>query len=350
MRRPHKSSGDLIADRRYTYALSLAREGDVAAATDLMEQATERAPDWAPGWHALGRLRLRRFDRPGAVAAFRECLRCDPADALGASLELARLDAAVAVDAAPAAYVATLFNAYAPDFDSALLERLGYTTPRALAALARRLRPGEPAPLFARALDLGCGTGLAGEALRADVAWLEGVDLADGMLEVAREKRVYDSLQQADILAALMDEGEVYDLIAAADVFVYVGDLSRIVKTAAARLAPDGLFVFSVERADVPGDWVIGDSLRFAHSPDYLRRLAGDAGLEVAGFEPSALRRDRGRAVEGLLVALRKPAPAVNDGAPRLAEAFDVAPSADDPSPLPRWPRRPARPEPDFPA
>ncbi|HXI88153.1 MAG TPA: tetratricopeptide repeat protein, partial [Parvularculaceae bacterium] len=134
MRRPSRSSGDLIADRRYAYALELQKAGDITAAIELFEQAVERAPQWPAGWLALARARRDGFDQAGAIAAFRQCLHLDPADEGGASLDLARLDAAVTVDAAPAAYVAALFDAYAPDFDAALVERLGYSAPREIAA------------------------------------------------------------------------------------------------------------------------------------------------------------------------------------------------------------------------
>lgn len=306
MRRPPRSSGDLIADRRYSYALELAREGDLAAAVDLMEQAIERAPAWTAAWRELGRLKLARFDRDGAAAAFREALKLDPADPFGCILELARLGGALQVDAAPRAYVEALFDAYAPDFDRALVERLGYSTPRALAALLRAARPSDDGRRFARALDLGCGTGLAGEALRADIAWLEGVDIAAGMIAAAEKKGVYDRLARADILAALAEPGEPYDLIIAADVLIYTGDLSKIVAAMSARLAPGGLAAFSIELGG-PADWTIGESLRFAHSPDYILRLAAQAGLETAAFEQSVLRKDRGADVDGVLAVLRKP-------------------------------------------
>ena len=49
-----------------------------------------------------------------------------------------------------------------------------------------------------RVLDLGCGTGLAGEALRRRAAWLEGVDLSSGMIDQARRKGLYDRLEVAE--------------------------------------------------------------------------------------------------------------------------------------------------------
>lgn len=309
MRRVMRSSGDLIADRRYQYGLDLAREGDTAAAADLFEQAIERAPHWPDAWLALGRARRDNFDPAGATAAFREALRLDPADTLGASLELSRLDASTRIDAAPLAYVEGLFNAYAEEFDRALVERLGYATPQHLARMVRGIHGGQTRR-FARVLDLGCGTGLSGDAFAASAAWLEGVDLAEAMLGAARAKGVYDALSQTDILSFLSAEGPHYDMMLAADVLIYFGDLARLFVFAARRLAPGGLFAFSVERAD-DGDVMLRDSLRFAHSADYVKRCLNGAGLELATLEQAVLRKDRGADVEGVLFVARKPAEAV---------------------------------------
>ncbi|MBY0423648.1 MAG: tetratricopeptide repeat protein, partial [Parvularculaceae bacterium] len=130
------SSGDLLADRRYAYALDLMREGDFPAAASLFEQAIERAPRWVPAWRELARARLGASDRDGAVDALRRCLDLDPDDRSGASLELAHLDAAP-LESAPPSYVAALFDAYADAFDAALVDRLQYRTPGKLAALIR---------------------------------------------------------------------------------------------------------------------------------------------------------------------------------------------------------------------
>jgi predicted TPR repeat methyltransferase len=225
---------------------------------------------------------------------------------LGASLDLAQLDVAVRIDAAPSAYVAALFDAYAPTFDQTLIERLAYSAPTLLAALARAAQPEATPHRFARALDLGCGTGLAGEALRRDIGYLEGVDIAEGMLAQAREKGAYETLVHADLFAHLLSSNEKFDLVLASDVFTYMGDLSRVMRAIAARLAPGGLLALAVEKGG-PADWVVRESLRFAHSADYLKRVAADAGLAVAAMQEAILRKDRGADIEGLLALMKAP-------------------------------------------
>ena len=87
------SSGDLIADRRYKWALDQAARGDFAGAADILEQTVELAPSFATAWFALGAIRDRLGDRDGAVAAFEKARDADPDDYHGARLQLARLGA-----------------------------------------------------------------------------------------------------------------------------------------------------------------------------------------------------------------------------------------------------------------
>ncbi len=84
--------------------------------------------------------------------------------------------------AAPVDYVRELFDQYADRFDSHLTDGLRYRTPTALTGAIARARP--TAHRFGRVLDLGCGTGLMGTALRQRVAidHLTGVDVSGGML------------------------------------------------------------------------------------------------------------------------------------------------------------------------
>src|SRR6266704_6205258 len=89
-----RSSGDLIADRRYGWARDLEARGDLAAAADLLAQTIERAPGFASAWFALGEVRETGGDRAGAIEAFRSALAADPDDCHGAALRLVRLGVA----------------------------------------------------------------------------------------------------------------------------------------------------------------------------------------------------------------------------------------------------------------
>ena len=149
-------------------------------------------------------------------------------------------------EAPPSAFVETLFDQYADKFDHALVNTLGYRVPE---LVEKAIHAAAPDRRFERAVDLGCGTGLMGERLRAVVNHLEGHDISAAMLKKAEARKIYDRLAKSD-LQTLNLPPKSADLITAADVFMYVGALERIVATAASALTSDGLFAITVERHD----------------------------------------------------------------------------------------------------
>ena len=292
------SSGDLIADRRYKWAIDHAQRGDLAGAADILMQTVELAPAFATAWFALGAVRDALGDRDAAVAAFEAARDADPEDYHGARLHLARLGAGAATPDMTETYVGRLFDQHAPTFDATMLERLDYRGPALLLEAVRAARPLRIGAM----LDLGCGTGLGGAAFRPYVDWLAGVDLSPAMIEAARAKGVYDRLVARDLTQFLRDEaGAQYHLVLAADVFVYCADLVPIAVAAARVLAPSGLFAFTIEtHAD---DGVrLQPTLRYAHGGDHVRAAVAAAGLTLRQLAPAATRTENGKPVEGLIV------------------------------------------------
>ena len=204
MARDPLASGDLVADRRFAYAKAAAAHGDWTAAAELFEQTLEQAPNWAAAWFALGETREKLGDLDAAAQAFHATLEADPADAQGARARLALIGREDVPDTLPPAYVARLFDNYAWRFDKHLIKNLGCRAPaliaKAVSAVALDRR-------FASALDLGCGTGLMGEALRDRVERLAGVDLSAAMIAKARERGVYDEFNIGDAVARFRDHG-----------------------------------------------------------------------------------------------------------------------------------------------
>jgi predicted TPR repeat methyltransferase len=209
-----------------------------------------------------------------------------------------------AIKAAPRSdpgYVRHLFDQFSSDYDARMREHLRYAAPEILLGLAAMVMPGRQEM---RILDLGCGTGLAGEAFRPLASRLDGIDLSPAMIDKAKARGVYDHLAVADLEGALAASGPDYDLLLAADTLVYLGDLAAVFRAAAARLAPEGFFLFTVEKAEY--GFALGPKRRWRHGESYLRETARKAGLAVAGLLEAAPRHEAGQPVEGLAVALTR--------------------------------------------
>jgi predicted TPR repeat methyltransferase len=300
------SSGDLIADRRFDFARDLQLRGDLAGAADLLLQATELAPRFASAWFALGEIREKLGERKAAVAAFREALRADPEDRHGANLRLIRLGAEK-LASMPPAYVRVLFDQYAPKFEAALIEDLGYRAPALLfkTVLAARAAARKPA-FFKRAIDLGCGTGLAAGAFAKEVDEFIGIDLSPGMIEQARATGLYAQLEVADMVEGMRSKPDASaDLVLAADAMVYLPDLASVLREINRVLVGGGVLAFSLERHD-GDDVILGEGLRYAHGKAHVRASIEDAGLALLRFEELSVRNEANAPVPGLVVVAEK--------------------------------------------
>ncbi len=301
------SSGDLTADRRYEFARDLQLRGDLPAAADLLEQAIELAPGFVSAWFTLGEIRQQLGERDAAIAAFRKARDADRQDPHGASLKLMRLGAEE-LAAMPPAYVRTLFDQYAPRFDRALIDDLDYRGPSVLfkAVLTARHAAKKPA-FFKRAIDLGCGTGLAANAFAKEVDHFTGIDLSPGMIEKARETGLYGELEVGDMLEGLRAKPDACaDLVLAADAMVYVADLVPVLTEIRRVLASGGLLAFTLERNAGEGV-MIGEGLRYAHSPQYVRNALMAAGLALSQLEEQSFRTESNMPVPGLVAVAAKP-------------------------------------------
>ena len=281
--------GDVLYDlKRYDEALT------------AFDRAIALKPDLSNAW--LGRgdaLRLLRRASE-AIAAYRRALE------LGGDGELIRYNlAALGAEPSPAIspprYIVGLFDMYADTFDQDLVGNLSYQSPKLLAEIIRRTVPPDARLDI---LDMGCGTGLMGESLRALKRTLTGVDLSTNMLNKARERAIYDQLIASDLVTFLEAHEQRFDLAVCTDVFIYVGDLAAVFAGVRRVLREDGLFGFSVEAAD-DGDFVLRPTLRYAHSIDYLKRLATQNNFVLTVAEPHAVRREGGAAIKGHNVVMR---------------------------------------------
>lgn len=302
-----RSSGDLIADRRYDYASAAFEERDFEAAADLARQVLELAPGFAAAHALLGRAAAELGLREEAIGALRRALEIEPEDALGVRLDLAKLGALPPDDAITDGYVRALFDDYAPKFDRHLTKSLAYRGPELIAdalrrACSKRLRDYR----FGLTLDLGCGTGLMAQALVGLCSSIEGVDLSPRMLEKAERTKLYAALHEGGLVGFLKERkaGEA-DLVVAADVFVYMAGLEAAFQEAHRVLKREGLFAFTVQAHEGEG-FILGDDARYAHGEAYLRSLADTAGFSIVLLEKVSTREDRGKPVPGLLAVMQR--------------------------------------------
>ncbi|WP_243375490.1 class I SAM-dependent DNA methyltransferase [Microvirga solisilvae] len=302
-----RSSGDVLADRRYEYASAAFDERDFEAAADLARQVLELAPDFAPAQALLGRSAAELNLHDEAIEALKRALELEPDDVLGVRVDLARLGALPQDEAITDAYVRALFDDYAPKFDRHLTKSLAYRGPELIAdALRRACSKSIRDCRFGLTLDLGCGTGLMGQALDGLCASLIGADLSPRMLEKAEKTKLYDALHEAELVSFLKgrSDGEA-DLVVAADVFVYMAALDETFRETKRVLKREGLFAFTVQAHEGDG-FVLGDDARYAHGESYLRKLAEENGLTVVILERVSTREDRGVPVPGFLAVMQR--------------------------------------------
>jgi predicted TPR repeat methyltransferase len=300
------SSGEMIADRRFDYGRDLELRGDLAGAAELFMQAIELAPDFASAWFALGDVRERQGDKTGAIGAFRRAKAANGADFLGADLRLLRLTGGN-LAAMSRQYVTKLYDQYAPKFEQSLVGELGYRGPALLFAAVTRTCEAQARPMsFHRAIDLGCGTGLAAQAFKNCIDEFIGIDLSAEMIKRARATELYKALETADAVEGLHHLADASaDLVLAADMMIYIHDLAPLFIEAARVLKPGGLFAFTAETHD-GDDVLLGAGLRFAQSEAHLRGLLGDAGFIVARIDNASIRTEREVPVPSLVLVASK--------------------------------------------
>jgi predicted TPR repeat methyltransferase len=204
-------------------------------------------------------------------------------------------------------YIEQTFDSFSKTFD-AKLEMLGYRAPQLVADAFARTAVAAGKRL--RILDAGCGTGLCGPLFAPYASNLDGVDLSAGMLRLARERGVYDTLTKSELTEFLRRNCETYDAIVSADTLIYFGVLAAPVEAAFGALRPGGVFVFSIEKADdaeAPAGHRINPHGRYSHTRSYLEQTLAAAGFCRLQIDTGILRRERGKPVGGLVATAHKP-------------------------------------------
>lgn len=295
------SRREFSAEELCDLADRLWENGKVQPAFLCQKQASELKDDDADIWCSLGELAHIVGRREEARDAYARCLELKPGDA-----EVAHLLVALRDDAPPPrvpdSCIQQLYQRFSSFFDTNLRDELGYQGPERMRDLIVDVTANRSG---LTTLDLGCGTGLSGVAFRQFSASLVGVDLSPEMVELARNRDIYDALEVEEITSWLRQPRDHFDVIVACDTLIYFGDLRQVIVPATELLEPGGIIAFSLEKGD-RHPFHLTDSGRYAHHPTHVREVADDAGLTISRLEEGFLRTEYGVDVTGLLVALER--------------------------------------------
>lgn len=203
--------------------------------------------------------------------------------------------------APPPEYVRELFDQYSEHFEENLVKDLEYNTycilRQAIEGLARKKN------MYENGLDLGCGTGLAGETFHPICAKLTGIDLSQNMLNQAAEKKLYNYLYCSDILEFLGQTDKSYDLFIAADMLPYLGTLEPLFAAINKSATREALFCLSSEWTTKP-EWELQLTGRYAHNPDYITQIASRNSWAVLERFPANIRKENDAWIKGTIFVL----------------------------------------------
>lgn len=300
-----KHRADVIEAEHITdVGKSLLFHGDYKRAESFFTRALAINEDCLNAHWLLGECHSHGGSRDTALMHYARCLEIEP-DHQGPAFMIAALGEGESPGRAPDDYVSSFFDWYAEHFDDHLTKNLKYVGPGRVAAALREARPQG----VARALDLGCGTGLAGVATKGLAEHLIGVDLSSEMLKLAANTGVYEKLVEADLGAAIRDlPDNSIDAAFAADVLVYIGALEDLFAGLARVLTSEGVFVATFETKSVDEGWELSESGRYRHSDSYLQQVSAKFGLGQYTMSDLVLREEYGEPVNSMIVTFGRSA------------------------------------------
>ena len=262
-------------------------------AISLYERGFDEEPERTEAFWELAYSREMSGDKDGAKRAYKSCLAHHPDHGMAAHLLAAMTG--TKTERAPADYIRDLFDDYAESFETSLVQKLEYRTPRIIADLI--IKASDQSSLGS-VIDLGCGTGLLGEQIEKHCENLEGIDISGKMLEKAQDKNIYRKLIKQDIIEYISNTDLAFDFFIAVDVFVYMGDLSEIFRLIKHRNRNEGKLVFSTEH--FPGEgYFLEKTGRYSHSENYIKSLCLEFGYVITHFKIQDIRKDEGRNIRG---------------------------------------------------
>lgn len=274
--------------------------GDMDSAIQHYQKAVLLDPDFFAAHNNLGALFIAKEHIAFALHHFQEAARLQP-DNASIQYTIQALSQNSRLLSAPTDYVKSLFDSYADHYDQHLLTALDYQIPL---HFERILKKQQPAHNALNILDLGCGTGLCSTLIKPFAKTLTGVDLSEKMLDIARDKNSYDTLECNDLNSFLTQKNAAYDLIIAGDVLVYIGELDLFFQQIQQALRPGGIFLFNTEISENE-NYSMNQSGRFSHQKKYIETLAKKNHLDVIHYEKAVTRMQNNEPVYGHLYLLK---------------------------------------------
>lgn len=211
------------------------------------------------------------------------------------------------IQKAPSEYIENLFNSYAENFDAELLNNLNYKTHELLYKLfiaSTNYKSNNKLNI----LDLGCGTGLCGEAFKSLAINLTGVDISANMLEIASKKNIYNNLIKSDLDIFLKNKKlnitHNFDLVILADVLVYYGELIPLFENIKHNLSENGYILFSTELLESNQgnlNYYLNKSGRYSHHIQYIKNIMQQYDFKIIKYSTEVIRTQNNINVLGVL-------------------------------------------------
>ena len=109
-----------------------------------------------------------------------------------------------------------LYDEWSQCYEQDLVGNLGYTGHLIAANALAEFAPDKAASI----IDIGCGTGLVGQALKIlGYSHIDGIDFSEEMLNVARPKAIYGKLVSGDLMKTTVIETDAYQAAVCAGSF-----------------------------------------------------------------------------------------------------------------------------------
>ena len=166
-----------------------------------------------------------------------------------------------------------IYEKWAPFYDEELTENQ-YVTPIRCAQILYDLVSDKKIEI----LDVGCGTGLSGDALKKfGFNYIDGLDLSEEMLKIADNKKIYTSLFNRD-LNNLSGFDKKYDAIIAVGVISQAHANPDIIIKACSILKKNGFMIFSLNDHALNDSSFFNDTNQAIKSSNFilLSQIYGD--------------------------------------------------------------------------